>query len=416
MNKFKIFQSSKMKGRGFTLLELMIVTVIIILLASIGGWSYRALLLKARRVACQSNLRAINAALQMYFHDYGILPVDVPPEGVNLIKSLAPYKVSPEVFHCPSDPDTGNTYEVFYVYRDSYSDKEAYLIGCPYHSRGEKTNNLLFGYEDPQELTILKVEYNGNEVNFGEKFDWEIGDQITFEDQTGGTYAVVDVIDNISEAMVIQSFSLEDGTPYGIIKVDGDGKVDCDVTSGSRFEVVTPAAIAGVQGTRFTVRLDYDEDTNLHTTYVEVQEGEVLVSALPGATLEVEGTSVPATIVSQGNLVNVTREAVPVVGRIEIKPKKVKKLGVGESYQFTLEAWDEDGDPLPVNTNEIVWEVKPIFWANGTTDDNGVYTATQRGIDRIKATYRNYTDHAIVIVKRKKHHDEDNGDDHNGHD
>jgi len=48
-----------------------------------------------------------------------------------------------------------------------------------------------------------------------------------------------------------------------------------EVTPGSRFEVVTPSAIAGVQGTRFKVTTYIENDE--YCVKVEVSEGKVEV-------------------------------------------------------------------------------------------------------------------------------------------
>jgi hypothetical protein len=51
--------------------------------------------------------------------------------------------------------------------------------------------------------------------------------------------------------------------------------LDVEVTPGSRFEVVTPAAIAGVQGTRFKVIVTVEGE--LYCVKVEVKEGVVVL-------------------------------------------------------------------------------------------------------------------------------------------
>jgi hypothetical protein len=76
---------------------------------------------------------------------------------------------------------------------------------------------------------------------------------------------------------LIQSFRMHDGRYYSLIGIgiNETGTVDVQVTPGSRFEVVTPAVIAGVQGTRFRVTTSINNDK--YCVNVEVIEGEVAV-------------------------------------------------------------------------------------------------------------------------------------------
>ena len=387
--------------RGFTMMELVIVIVMVLILVSVGALSFRTLLVKAKSVACESNLRGINTGLHMYVNDYGQFPMEVSPGQADLVGALAPYKVSPEMFHCPLDPNPGATYEDLYVWRISKPDARAYVIGCPYHSRGETANNLLFGYEDPQELTVLTVEHNGNPVNYGELTSLSTNDQIVFKNQQGGNFAVVDVVQNVTAAMVVGSFSLEDGTPYGIIKVDdadGEGKIDCSVESGSRFEVVTPAAIAGVQGTRFYVEM-IETSTQFITT-IGVIEGSVVVTQL----LSAEGLTKdgkPVTV----RVVEATDE--PVQIKILFPPKKIKiqprvqKVKLGEEIQFELVGWDGEGNYLGTITSpEIRWEVISGK-SRGTIDQHGLYRPLRKGHDKISATYAGLRARAKVVIKKQ---------------
>lgn len=77
--------------------------------------------------------------------------------------------------------------------------------------------------------------------------------------------------------MLIQSFERADGTPYGLIRVDDVGKVEVEVGPDWKFEVVTPAAIAGVEGTRFRVRVISATETE-----IGVSTGQVLATERTG--------------------------------------------------------------------------------------------------------------------------------------
>lgn len=62
--------------KGFTLMELMIVIVIIGVLAAIGVPAYRTFTDKARRTACQANQRTIATVVSLYRAEKGSDPAD----------------------------------------------------------------------------------------------------------------------------------------------------------------------------------------------------------------------------------------------------------------------------------------------------------------------------------------------------
>lgn len=57
--------------RGFTIMELLVVIVIIGVLAAIGVPAYNNVIEKARTTACQANRRTISTAVGMYFAEHG---------------------------------------------------------------------------------------------------------------------------------------------------------------------------------------------------------------------------------------------------------------------------------------------------------------------------------------------------------
>ena len=86
-------------GKGFTLLELLIVVAIVgVVAALLLGAAARAKA-KAQQAACQSNLRQLALAMRMYQDDSaGRFPVTP-----GWTKKLLPY-VSGQIFQCPSNP------------------------------------------------------------------------------------------------------------------------------------------------------------------------------------------------------------------------------------------------------------------------------------------------------------------------
>jgi len=63
------------KGKGFTLIELMVVIAIILILALIAIPAYRNMQDRARRSRVQSDLRTLANAFQMFYTDWNQYPV-----------------------------------------------------------------------------------------------------------------------------------------------------------------------------------------------------------------------------------------------------------------------------------------------------------------------------------------------------
>jgi hypothetical protein len=78
------------------------------------------------------------------------------------------------------------------------------------------------------------------------------------------------------KAVLVQSFYKTNGVLYTVVRIvdADDARIEVEVTPGSQFEVVTPAAIAGVRGTRFTLCVRKDDEGNDATT-VRVHAGIV---------------------------------------------------------------------------------------------------------------------------------------------
>lgn len=378
----------KKRGRGgFTLIEIITVVTIIAILLSAGIFSYRKLVEKTRLATCQTNLRAINLALYMYREDFG----QFPDANANLAEALRPYKISPSLFHCPLDPHPqGDSYQAFYIHRPSRDDPTAFIIGCPYHNKGNEAVNLLFGYE-PLSLPLLKkVTLNDQDISFGEVKSWQAGDELKFYDIDGRLFATVEVVEDVDRGSVIQSFRLPDNRPYGIIKIDTDdySKVRCQVDR-AKFEVVTPAAIAGVQGTQFAVEITYSN--GVHETKVTVDEGKVKLVNL---------STEEETLITAPPQDSATAEFVPLEEVCEIRViPEYTTIEVGDSIQFTAKGYDENGNEVPLP--RLKWKVKALVWPCGKINQHGVYTATKKGVDLIVAQVGKIKSYAYVVVKEE---------------
>ena len=87
--------------KGYTIMELMIVIVIIGILIAIAVPAYNSFRARAQERACQSNMRVLKAAAVMYFADNDT--------DATSTANLVPYLDNAEGITCPSDD---SAYEV----------------------------------------------------------------------------------------------------------------------------------------------------------------------------------------------------------------------------------------------------------------------------------------------------------------
>ncbi len=276
----------------FSWIELIVVMACILLVVAIVVPVVANARRKSDQLACINNVRNLSLAIQMYNNEYREFPAG------NLGQELGPFLgLSPgenpymnDVFLCPSmktrllshegltkEDWAYHTYAHYYVARDDAAEG-FYFLGCPYHNvvnyaPGKGTQTFTLG-------TILKD---------GERWEawkdgWAKAEDCTLEFSDGSTASVT------GTARVLTSFREADGTLYTIIRVfraDGAVTINASVEKGNRFEVVTPAAIAGVAGTEFTVKTDIVPATlpggaDVLTTNVAVTTGKVLVAGREG--------------------------------------------------------------------------------------------------------------------------------------
>ena len=117
---------------GFTLIELLVVIAIIALLAAILFPTFAVAHESARRITCQSNLRQIGLALQMYATDYDEI---YPPDNLGIsIKGktldgwaslIQPYAKSTAILQCPSEETKPNPIPTATGYTDYAINKYA---------------------------------------------------------------------------------------------------------------------------------------------------------------------------------------------------------------------------------------------------------------------------------------------------
>jgi prepilin-type N-terminal cleavage/methylation domain-containing protein/prepilin-type processing-associated H-X9-DG protein len=176
------------KKKGFTLIELLVVIAIIALLAAILFPVFGRARENARKATCQSNLKQIGLAMQMYSQDYdGFFPLwynSSGTDGVNKswVDVLAPYAnakgkydnskrpwYKSTVFDCPS--------------LEEYSASSAAPADYLYFA-------VLYGYSSCLENELVRIP-KPSEV--GIVADGEIYSQVTYANNGKvGTLGVVD--------------------------------------------------------------------------------------------------------------------------------------------------------------------------------------------------------------------------------
>lgn len=101
-------------GGGFTVVELLVTVLLIILLAGLLFAVQAGARGKAKQSACMSNLRQLVTAIRMYADDHGGLPPPhessydcYGPDRGTLMLVLAPYVRDERIWFCPADPWAG---------------------------------------------------------------------------------------------------------------------------------------------------------------------------------------------------------------------------------------------------------------------------------------------------------------------
>jgi len=266
---------NRKKRSGFTLLEILIcfaglsVVMTVIISASHRVRDH------AHSTLCMNNLRQISFAVSQYYNDYKEYPRGLPYD--TLSNQLDSY-IGKAVFICPEDRmEQSDSYSQYYVYRGNDVSSFQYVIGCPRHASRSKSVNI-FSLQKAQTFQNAKVISNETEILPG---SYTTG-TITLED--GST-----IQSDSMKMIVLQSVRLGSGALYTVVRVpeNQSGSLTVNATPGTKLEIVTPAVVAGVRGTRFVLDIGYEED--LPYTNVSVEEGVVAVEPLGGD--NIDGTS-----------------------------------------------------------------------------------------------------------------------------
>jgi type II secretion system protein G len=116
--------------RGFTLIELMIVVAIIAILAGILIPNFVNARSQAQTAACESNLRAIATALELYYADNQIYP---PASGASVQPALFTVNGVSYLNNTPKDPaaQSGNATYSITTTQAGGGGPATYTVTCP---------------------------------------------------------------------------------------------------------------------------------------------------------------------------------------------------------------------------------------------------------------------------------------------
>jgi len=258
-----------MMKKGFSLLEIIIISFIVVSLAAmVFGLVLRSKSL-SKSMVCLNNLRQISMAIENYQADWKSSPGQLYHLYPNYIKDKYTFK-------CPEDKEipvsqlpNRNSYGNFYVNR-SFNDEDTgkLFLYCPRHFNGTKGVGAFLSYS-ANIMTNNTVLWNDKKIMPGEV-------------NQGGTYKFVDgtivTADPSLKVGLCGSFVSPDDKNYSILYIPegSEGSLTVDHQGDSRFEVITPALIAGVSGTKFTATCSYNTSTNEATTIVSVTNGTVI--------------------------------------------------------------------------------------------------------------------------------------------
>src|SRR5256885_11112422 len=104
-------------GRGFTLVELLVVIAILVVLLSLMLGALSRARASASAVACCANLRQIRWAVAVYAGDHGGRPPDPGGTGISWESSLRLYNSN--IFPCPADEEIFSALGSSYAWRDT---------------------------------------------------------------------------------------------------------------------------------------------------------------------------------------------------------------------------------------------------------------------------------------------------------
>ncbi|MDP6116183.1 MAG: prepilin-type N-terminal cleavage/methylation domain-containing protein [Planctomycetota bacterium] len=135
------------RNKGLSLTEIMVVTAIILVMASIGTGLYIRAKSSSDVTACVGNLRNLSQAVQLYFVESRRLLSDMVP----IRAGLGDYGVTMATLLCPADrrTDARDSYSRSYIGRRKNEADDRLIATCGRHMGGTKATMLLMNGTTP---------------------------------------------------------------------------------------------------------------------------------------------------------------------------------------------------------------------------------------------------------------------------
>jgi len=250
--------------RGFSFVEVLIFCFIsVILLTLIVGMISNSKDF-SRTLGCINNMKTISQAIEQFQGDNNETPAS--------LADLYPrYITSNNVFHCPSDSHDGNSYESIYIGRSNIEeDANKMFLACHRHHKNSKAVVAYLSYAVDIGKS-QKVTWSGMPVEYGQLCNPGV---MGFAD---GTQVEI----KTGNASPLSSFISNEEKIYSIIYVPDKTNTTLEINhhGDTIFEIITPAVIAGVEGTKFTVATlwfpEVEDENPTNSTTVSVTEGAV---------------------------------------------------------------------------------------------------------------------------------------------
>ena len=149
-----------MFGRGFTLVELLVVLAIVAVLAALIFTAVKGVIRSAQSVRCISNLRQIAIGFRQYaaLHD-GRLP-DPPAVDKSWEEVLRPYLDTTKVYKCPADHELAESIGTSYDWRDTGNPATTLAGRLIYEADGRivLAHDSLPNWHSPDKMNVARVD------------------------------------------------------------------------------------------------------------------------------------------------------------------------------------------------------------------------------------------------------------------
>jgi general secretion pathway protein G len=257
------------RAGGFTLIQILVVIMLISVLAALSVGVMGRGREEARRAQCDVRVKAIALALDAHRQEHGRYPRNL---SVLVEKK---YLQGADDMRCPNDVRPNGSYAEYYIPRAPHEPDQmgdVPVLVCPLHEeqnhgvqayRGRFTKQFKTAPAILQEANGVSIERPDGKGSMAASLGMALrgGDRLKVTGMATIKFAdgTTCELQSGSDLTVLQSYVEGAGssTLYSIVR-QTLGKATYHVNHGSKFDVVTPSATAGVRGTEFVVEVGAD--------------------------------------------------------------------------------------------------------------------------------------------------------------